>query len=226
MSRNWATSFTKGEISPEMGSRFDLATYQNALKEAYNVKIRRAGGITKRMGTRFVVEALSNPSRLIPFQFSDDQAYALEFSQATMRPLALGGAVLEAGLVVTAITKAANALITASNHGYSVGDQVYLLDIVGMVEIIGRVLTVLTVPTANTFTVNINSTNFTTFAGSGGGVTNVVTPPPAPVPPVVPPVYIPPAPPPIASSSGGTYKYDVGSGRPAYDGDRGRTQIP
>lgn len=201
-------NFSKGEISPELEARFDLSAYQVGLRTAYNVKIRRTGGVSKRMGTRFVAEALSLNARLFPFQFSDEQGYALEFGQAYMRPLALGGAVLETGLKITAITKAVNAKITAAFHGYSVGDQVYLESSApatfGMREILDRWLTVMTVPDANNFTVNINSTAFTTF-GSDTGVVNSAPPPPPPPPPTVPPTYTPPPAPTVGSSSGGTY---------------------
>jgi hypothetical protein len=102
------------------------------------------------MGTRFVAEALSNPARLFPFQFSDQQAYALELGQATCARWLLGGAVLEEELQVIAITKASTRR-SRHYHGYSVGEQVYLKNIEGMVEINDRWLTVLTVIDAAQF---------------------------------------------------------------------------
>lgn len=199
-------NFSKGEITPELESRFDTSAYQAGLRRATNVRVRRIGGISKRMGTRFVAECLSTTSvRLIPFQFSDDQAYALEFGQAYMRPAALGGVVLEEGLLVTAITKAANAKITAAYHGYSVGDQVYLQNITGMVEINDRFLTVATVPDANNFAVDFDSTNAGTFTGSGGGTARAGAPPAPPPPPPVPAPLPDPTPPDLGSGSGGGY---------------------
>jgi hypothetical protein len=177
-----SSNFTKGEISPEAEARFELPVYQAAVRTARNVKVQRTGGLKKRMGTRFVAEALSASSHLIPFQFSDTQAYALEFGQALMRPLALGGRVLKTGLKVTNITKAANAKITAAYHGYSVGDPVYLNSIKGMIQINDRFLTVVSVIDDNNFTVNINSTNFSTFTGDTGGQVNSAPPPPPPTP--------------------------------------------
>lgn len=185
-----------------------MQAYQVGCRRARNVKIRRTGGLSKRMGMRFVAECLSTTARLLPFQFSDEQGYALEFGQAYMRPLALGGAVLEEGLRVTAITKAANALITAAFHGYAVNDQIYLKSddpvTFGMHQILDRWLTVLTVPTADTFTVNINSTAFNTF-GTDTGTVRVGAPAAPPAPPTVPPVAVEPAPPVIGSGSGGGY---------------------
>jgi hypothetical protein len=199
------SNFTKGEISPEAEARFELAVYNAAVRTARNVKVQRTGGLKKRMGTRFVAEALSPLSRLIPFQFSDDQAYALEFGQALMRPFALGGAVLETGLTVTAITKAANARITAAFHGYSVGSPVYLNGILGMVEINDRFLTVQSVIDDNNFTVDFDSRSAGTFTGDTGGTVRTGPPDPPPAAPTVPPVETDPTPPTVGGSSGGTY---------------------
>ncbi len=205
--RGQLLNFSKGVVAPEIEARFDLASYQSGLREARNIRIRRTGGVSRRIGTRFVAEALNSPSKLVPFQFTDDQAYALEFGQATMRPLAYGGAVLEDGLNVTAITNAANAQITSAFHGYEVGDQVWFKSIEGMVEINDRFLTVLTVPNADTFTVDFNSTNAGVFTGSGGGTVNVAPPPPPPSPPVVPPPIVEPDEPIIAGGGGGGYDF-------------------
>ena len=201
-------NFSKGCISPELEARFDLSAYQVGLRRAENVKIRRTGGVSKRMGTRFVAECLSDEARLLPFQFSDEQGYALEFGQAYMRPLALGGAVLEEGLKITAITQAATAQITSAFHGYEVGDQVYLVSedpaAFGMFEILDRWLTILTVPDDDNFTVDIDSTGFTAFA-SDTGTARVGAPPAPPAPPTVPPPATPPEAPVVGSGSGGGY---------------------
>lgn len=218
-------NFSKGEISPELESRFDLPAYQAAARRARNVKIKRTGGLAKRMGTRFVIEAKDPNARLVPFQFSDEQAYALEMGQGYMRPLALGGAVLEEGLKITAITKAANAQVTAAFHGYSVGDLVYFESIEGMVEINNRFSTVLTVPTDNTFTVGIDSTNFSTFVSDTGTV-NPGPPPALPADPVVPPVLVPPPEPEVGSGSTGGYVQDPISGDHVWRGFDTFERIP
>lgn len=201
-------NFTKGAIAPELEARFDLDAYQAGLRTARNVKIRRTGGVSKRMGTRFVAECLSETSRLVPFQFSDEQAYALEFSQALMRPYALGGAILEDGLKITAISKEQFATITAAFHGYSVGDDIYISsddpDAFGMTEILDRFLTVTEVPNANTFKVNFDSTNVSDF-GTDTGEERIEAPDEPPEAPVVPPIITPPTPPVIGGGGNGGY---------------------
>jgi hypothetical protein len=208
-------NFSKGVISPELEARFDLQAYQAGARQATNVKIRRTGGLSKRMGTRFVTEALSENARLLPFQFSDEQGYALEFGQAYMRPLALGGAILEEGLRVTAITKAAQAKITAAYHGYLVGEQVYLKSddpaTFGMHEILDRWLTIVSVQDADNFTVDIDSTGFSDFDTDTGTV-RVGAPPAPPADPPVPPPATPPEEPEVGSGSGGGYESGGGGG--------------
>jgi hypothetical protein len=203
--RTVVQNFTKGIISPELESRFDLPAYQAGLRRATNVKIRRTGGVTKRMGTRFVSEALNNPARLFPFQFSDQQAYALEFGQATTRPLALGGSILEQELQVFSITNAASAQVTAHYHGYSVGDKVYFTGIEGMVEINDRELVVQSVIDDHNFTVGFDSRMSGVFSGSGGGTDRTSAPTPPPPPPSVPDPLPAPEPPTVGSGSGGSY---------------------
>jgi hypothetical protein len=205
-------NFTKGEVSPEVEARFDISIYNAALRRARNVRVLRTGGVTKRMGTRWVANAVKGGTeRLLPFQFSNEQAYALELGQGVMRPLALGGAVLETGLKITAITKAAHAQITAANHGYKVGDQVYVYGVKGMTEINDRFLTVLTVVNANSFTVNFDSANASTFTGDTGGSVNS-SPPPAPPVVTQPPPIVTPPPPPVSSGGGGGYTGGGGGG--------------
>lgn len=201
-------NFSKGEISPEVEARFDLAAYQAGLRRAENVKIKRTGGIAKRMGTRFVAECLGTSSRLIPFQFSDDQAYALEYAQALMRPYALGGAVLEDGLKVTAITKDTFAQVTAAYHDFAVGDPVYFTAIPGMVEINDRFLTVAEVIDEHNFTVNIDSRGFSTFEATDEGIERTGPPDPPPAPPTVPDEQPAPTPPTVGSGGGGYYTGD------------------
>jgi hypothetical protein len=209
-------NFSKGEIAEELIARVDVASYQSAVRTARNVIVKKYGGLRKRPGTRFVAEAwdASHPVRLLPFQFSLTQAFALEMGEYYMRPAATGGLVIETKLKVTAITKAANALVTAAYHGYSVGEQVFFSGITGMSQINGKFGKVMSVPTANTFTVNINTTGYSTFTGSDGSVNSA--PPPPPATPPTPPPSPPPQPPPADTGGGGSYN----------GGDSGDQNVP
>lgn len=80
-------AFTRGELSPALYARVDLALYQQALKTCRNFIPRPYGGIENRPGTQYVgeVKTSANATRLIPFQFSASQNYVLEFGNLYVR---------------------------------------------------------------------------------------------------------------------------------------------
>lgn len=90
------TSFTSGEISPRLAGRVDVAKYFAGCRKLENFHVHPHGGVTRRSGMRFVMEAASqsDESRLISFEFSVDQTYILEFSPLKMRVFHDQGAVL------------------------------------------------------------------------------------------------------------------------------------
>ena len=78
-------SFTAGEVSPYLGGQVRLTAYRNGLRYCQNFLPLPYGLIDKRPGTRFVAEVKNSAKkvRLIPFIFSETQAYALEFGETT-----------------------------------------------------------------------------------------------------------------------------------------------
>jgi len=74
------TSFTTGEVSPRLRGRVDLDQYYAGLDTILNFTLMPHGGATKRPGTSFVAEAkyADRKCRLIPFEFSTEQAYVIE----------------------------------------------------------------------------------------------------------------------------------------------------
>ena len=73
---------------------------------------------------------------------------------------------------ITAITKAANAQITATAHGFEVGQFVLVASVAGMTQMNNIYHTVASVVDANNFTVSTNSTGYSTYT-SGGTATSV-----------------------------------------------------
>lgn len=92
-------SFAGGEIAPTTYGRVDMAKYAVALRICRNFIVRQYGGIENRPGTRFLAAAKypDRACRLIPFQFSTVQTYALEFGDGYMRVFKDGGPVLTTG---------------------------------------------------------------------------------------------------------------------------------
>ena len=196
-------NFSKGSIAPELQARIDTAQYGAGVKTLNNFIIQKYGGASFRPGFRLVAEAdnaVSTP-RYLPFQYNIEQAYVMVLDEGYMRLLATGGQVIEDNLLITAITKAANAQVTAAFHAYVVGDKVYFYDVTGMTQINGRTGTVASVVDANNFTVNINTTGFSTFIGASGTArVGAPAPTPTPTPPPVPPAQ--PALPSVADGGG------------------------
>jgi hypothetical protein len=188
--------FAKGEISDELVARFDVGSYKTALRKALNVVILKYGGVTKRPGTRLVAPVYKDQGvRLMPFQYSLEQTYVMEMGQGYMRLAALGGMVIEEKLTITSVTRGATTTIGVAFHGYSVGDQVYFSGVQGCEDLNGKIVTVLSVPDANTIVVNLDTRDYGAFTGDTGGITRTGAPPAPPADPVVPPPAADPPPP-------------------------------
>jgi hypothetical protein len=88
-------TFVRGEISPRLHARASLDLYRAGLSQCYNFLTLPHGGIRKRGGTYFVASTKNATltSRLIPFVFSADQAYCLEFGHFYVRVYAYGARV-------------------------------------------------------------------------------------------------------------------------------------
>ncbi len=170
------SNFQTGEISPLLFGRVDNERYKAALARCLNYLPTAQGGLIRRPGSYYVapVETSSKVSRLMPFEFSTTQAYILEFADQKLRFYRNNAPVLESTVVITGITQANPAVVTANAHGYSNGDQVEIAGVVGMTQVNGRRFTVANVA-ANTFELSgVNSTGYTAYS-SGGTVARVYT---------------------------------------------------
>ena len=173
------TNFTGGELSPRLDGRTDLTKYSSGCSTLENLVVYPHGSAARRPGSTFIAEVADsdNKTRLIPFEFSTTQTYMLEFSNLKMRVYKDKGAVLEGDKTITGITQANPAVVTASSHGYSNGDEVLISGVSGMTEVNGKRFLVAD-KTTNTFElqdkdgVDINSTSFTAY--TSGGVSNKV----------------------------------------------------
>lgn len=219
MFRVGLNNMSKGEIAPQLYGRVDVAAYSAAVRLARNVVILKYGGLQRRMGSRVVYEIREpelgwddpdSEARLFPFEFSIEQTYALLFTQAAMRPMALGGAVLEEELAITAITNEAEAKITIAFHDYAVGDEWFAFGIEGEIGDLlnGRVWLITEIVDADNFRINASTVGLDAFTAADGGITRVGAPPAPPAPPVVPPPYEPPPPPPVAPPDGGSGRFN------------------
>ena len=92
-------NFTSGEWSQRLLARNDLSKYRNAMRLCENYIVQQHGGIQRRSGTRYVVDAKHNnkATRLIPFEFSVTETYVLEFGDGYIRFYKDNGQILSGG---------------------------------------------------------------------------------------------------------------------------------
>ncbi len=80
-------SFTAGELSPQMEGRTDFQKYFNGCTRLENFVVLPHGPVTRRPGTYHIAEIKNSAAktRLIPFEFSTEQTYVLEFGNQYIR---------------------------------------------------------------------------------------------------------------------------------------------
>ena len=173
-------SFAKGEISPSLYGRVDTALYRVALRKAYNAVIHPQGGASNRAGLYFLapVKTHTYAPRLIPFEFSGDDQYILEFGDAYMRVIRNDSHVVASATAkaITGITAANPVVVTSATHGFTNGMEIYLSGIVGMTELNGRRFIVAN-KTTDTFELtdqvagtDINGTQYSAYTSGGTAV--------------------------------------------------------
>ncbi len=173
------TNFTGGQLSDRMEGRTDFQKYFSGCKTLENFIVQPHGSVTRRPGTTFVAEVKTSSAktRLIPFEFSTEQSYALEFGNQYIRFYKDNGAVLEANKTITGITQANPGVVTATAHGYDNGDTIVITGVVGMTQVNNKRFKVANKNT-NDFELqdidgnNVNTTSFTAY--TSGGIANRV----------------------------------------------------
>jgi|7_EtaG_2_1085326.scaffolds.fasta_scaffold00940_7 hypothetical protein len=167
-------SFSAGELSSRMEGRTDFQKYFSGCTRLENFVVLPHGPATRRPGTYFVseIKTSANKTRLIPFEFSTEQTYVLEFGNQYIRFFKDNGQITEGDKTITAITKANPAVVTSSSHGYSNGDFITITSVVGMTEVNGKTFKVAD-KTTNTFELqnvdgtDIDSSSYTTYSSAG-----------------------------------------------------------
>ena len=168
------TNFRTGEISPKLEGRIDLQKYNEAAQTVNNMVVFPSGGVTRRPGTYFAGRSKDGGKvRLMDFEFSDEQAYVLEFGANYIRFYKDGGLLTETSQNITAVTQANPAVVTITSHTFTNGDRIFISGVAGMTQLNNREFTVANT-TANTFELSgINSTGFDAYT-SGGTAAKIV----------------------------------------------------
>ena len=89
-------TFSGGEITPALIARNDISKYNSSLKTLRNGFIRQEGCVTNRSGLEFIgeVKYSDKKTRLIPFIFSPQQSYIIEFGEYYCRFIRNGGYII------------------------------------------------------------------------------------------------------------------------------------
>ena len=74
--RQIKTTFTAGEVAPELLGRGDLRAYDNGAMKLRNLFIHPTGGVSRRAGLRHI-DSIPGQGRLVSFEFNTEQTYLL-----------------------------------------------------------------------------------------------------------------------------------------------------
>lgn len=129
--RRMQTNFSKGELSPRIEGRPDLAGFHEGAKEITNFLLLRQGGAERRPGLRFAKEAKDSTrdTILIPFEFSVNDSYQLEFGHLYIRfyKVSTGARIEIVGVPVEVVTPYTEADLREIQYRQS-ADVLYLWD--------------------------------------------------------------------------------------------------
>lgn len=132
-------SFSNGELSPDLFGRVDLQAFHRSAATMRNMFVNYKGGASSRAGTAFVGRCkqpgTSLPPRDIPFRYSLDINYVLEFGEQYMRVKYQGAYITESGFTVTDATQANPCVLTVPGHNFSPGDWIFVNNVEGMTEL-------------------------------------------------------------------------------------------
>jgi hypothetical protein len=167
-------NFSGGEASPEIKGRTDVTQYYSLAETLENCIVTHFGGVFKTPGTIFVkrVKAIEKETRLIPFIFSQGDAYILEFGDEYIRFFTDSGSLVESALDISGITNADPCVVTCNTHGLTDGDYIEIDNILGTTQLNGRRF-IIANKTSNTFElqdengVDIDSTNYGIYVSGG-----------------------------------------------------------
>ena len=106
-------SFNGGEVTPEFYGQVEDTKYQTGVSTARNAIVTPHGPLTNRRGSEYIAptKTANKQARNIPFVFSEEQAFAIEFGDGYIRFLTQG-----AQLLTGTVTAWSNAT------AYEVGD--------------------------------------------------------------------------------------------------------
>jgi hypothetical protein len=96
--RTQQTSFTSGEVAPQIDARIEISRYYSGARLARNVLMRPTGGLKRRPGMRHRLDLGFNDGiRLIEFAFNVEQTYCFVITNGEFRVFRSDGVFLASG---------------------------------------------------------------------------------------------------------------------------------
>jgi hypothetical protein len=177
------TSFSAGELAPNMFARVDFAKYKAGCATLRNFFVDYRSGASTRPGTEYIRPCGlgSAKVRLVKFQQSVSVTYILEFGQGYIRFISNGASVVEAPFAITNITKGSLTQVFG-NHNFGNHNLIFITGVAGMPEVNNRYyLAESVVPGVSYYLFDphfdqpIDSTNWVGTYGGGGFTQRVYT---------------------------------------------------
>ena len=163
-------SLNAGELSEYMAGRTDINKYHNGCSKLINATVLPHGGVVKRSGTKFIGES-PNSCRLIPFEFSVDDALVLEFSNNLIRFYKSGDRVYEDDIEIASTTEDDPVLVTTdAAHGLADDEWVYLEDIDTATSLNGKMYQITVTGAGGVTKFTLQDTQGADIDGTGIGV--------------------------------------------------------
>jgi hypothetical protein len=163
-----STALNGTEVNRANPAVADTATTTNLVAGSTVVRMFGTTGMLQIAGWDFTIGTIVG-STSFQLKYLDNTGFAADATAGTFRIINAQDRYYPRVRLITAITKATQAVITLSvTHGYTVGQEVRIVvpAAFGMTEINGLlgVIVAVTTGSTNTITVDIDSTSFSTFA--------------------------------------------------------------
>lgn len=174
-------SFARGEVSPYLFGRVDLAAYQASLRTLRNAIVRPEGAVSNRQGFGFIGNSLIDAPKatiLIPFIFSSTQSYVIEVGGLSAQAFSGGAQLLQPGVAISNVLVTSHfgiigtLVTTAAAHGLVTGQPATIGGVIGTGSYAINGTWVATVIDATNFSI----TTGLGFSGAYGGGGNVFVP--------------------------------------------------
>lgn len=167
-------AYNGGEFSPLLSARTDLDKRGKGLALCREMVPLIQGAVTRRPGSYYVgpVKNESTGAWFIPFRFSSDQAYVLEFGAAYIRFWRDYGQVVTDDIAITGAVDNGAGLIrlTATAHGMETGWTATVASVGGVPTATGT----WTITVINANTIDLQGSTFAGLYTSGGTITGIV----------------------------------------------------